>query len=164
MQIAYTAKSNSGCISRQVGAVVTEEDHSVKAVGWNDVAKGQVPCALRSLDGLIQDFDTIAYSKYERQNSEFRFSANKKLIKLSNISELNGKIYLTVSKILKIIWRVAINHVEIRYTLGRFMQRKMHFYNWQNMVDLESLVGNYMQLLVLASYVQKKRISWALRK
>lgn len=91
MQIAYTAKSNSGCISRQVGAVVTDEDHSVKAVGWNDVAKGQVPCALRSLDGLIQDFDTIAYSKYERQNSEFRFSANKKLIKLSNISELNGK-------------------------------------------------------------------------
>lgn len=91
MQIAYTAKSNSGCISRQVGAVVTDEDYSVKSVGWNDVAKGQVPCALRSLDGLIQDFDNVAYSKYERQNSEFRFSANKKLIKLSNISELNGK-------------------------------------------------------------------------
>lgn len=37
MQIAYTAKVNSGCISRQVGAVVTDEHYSIKSVGWNDV-------------------------------------------------------------------------------------------------------------------------------
>lgn len=30
MQIAYTAKLNSGCISRQVGAVVTDKNYSVK--------------------------------------------------------------------------------------------------------------------------------------
>jgi deoxycytidylate deaminase len=85
MQIAYTAKSNSGCISRQVGAVVTESDYSIKAVGWNDVAKGQVPCNLRTLDGLMNSFDEITYSHYERNNSEFREHAEKKLISLRPI-------------------------------------------------------------------------------
>lgn len=33
MQMAYTAKLNSGCISRQVGAVVTDENYSVRSVG-----------------------------------------------------------------------------------------------------------------------------------
>ncbi|TFH83603.1 anti-phage dCTP deaminase [Pseudomonas kribbensis] len=91
MQIAYSAKSNSGCVSRQVGAVVTDADFSVKAVGWNDVAKGQVPCSLRSLKGLMNDFDAIAYSKYERTNSEFRLSAGKKLIKLADALESSGQ-------------------------------------------------------------------------
>lgn len=91
MQIAYSAKSNSGCISRQVGAVVTDADFSIKAVGWNDVAKGQVPCSLRSLKGLMNDFDAVAYSRYERTNSEFRVSAGKKLIKLADILESSGQ-------------------------------------------------------------------------
>ena len=64
MQIAYTAKVNSGCISRQVGAVVTDSNYSIKSVGWNDVAKGQVPCNLRSLDGVLNDFDEVTYSLY----------------------------------------------------------------------------------------------------
>ncbi|ENF4062049.1 deoxycytidylate deaminase, partial [Escherichia coli] len=34
MQVAYTVKLNSGCISRQVGAVVTDNDNSIKSVGW----------------------------------------------------------------------------------------------------------------------------------
>ncbi|AVE06616.1 deoxycytidylate deaminase [Pseudomonas palleroniana] len=91
MQIAYSAKSNSGCVSRQVGAVVTDADFSIKSVGWNDVAKGQVPCSLRSLKGLMNDFDTVAYSKYERTNSEFRLSAGKKLIKLADALESSGQ-------------------------------------------------------------------------
>jgi len=33
MQLAYTAKYNSGCISRQVGAAVTDESYSIKAIG-----------------------------------------------------------------------------------------------------------------------------------
>ena len=32
MQIAYNAKLNSGCLSRQVGAVVTGDDYSIKSV------------------------------------------------------------------------------------------------------------------------------------
>lgn len=52
MQLAFTAKSNSGCISRQVGAVVTDHNFSVKAIGWNDVPKGSMPCSLRNVKEL----------------------------------------------------------------------------------------------------------------
>lgn len=91
MQIAYTAKSNSGCISRQVGAVVTDPSNSVKAVGWNDVAKGQIPCGLRSLPSLLSDFDPISYSEYERNNGEFREAAKIQYIKLIEKDSLAGK-------------------------------------------------------------------------
>lgn len=36
MQLAFNVKYNSGCLSRQVGAVVTGNDFSVRSVGWND--------------------------------------------------------------------------------------------------------------------------------
>jgi deoxycytidylate deaminase len=49
MQLAFTAKLNSGCISRQVGAAVTDKDFSIKAIGWNDVPKGSVPCSIRNV-------------------------------------------------------------------------------------------------------------------
>ncbi|MEQ9842573.1 anti-phage dCTP deaminase [Pectobacterium brasiliense] len=77
MQVAYTVKLNSGCISRQVGAVVTDNDNSIKSVGWNDVAKGQVPCAMRSIDGLMNDFHSEIYSYYERNNEKFRLKAKE---------------------------------------------------------------------------------------
>ncbi|MCA7014851.1 anti-phage dCTP deaminase [Dickeya dadantii] len=77
MQVAYTVKLNSGCISRQVGAVVTDNNNSIKSVGWNDVAKGQIPCAMRSIDGLINDFHSETYSHYERNNERFREKARE---------------------------------------------------------------------------------------
>ncbi|MBY4837762.1 anti-phage dCTP deaminase [Pantoea sp. DY-5] len=80
MQIAFTAKLNSGCLSRQVGAVLTDNNNSVKAIGWNDVAKGQVPCSLRSLEGVINDFDEVVYSEFERNNKHFREKAKEKLL------------------------------------------------------------------------------------
>jgi dCMP deaminase len=91
MQIAYTAKVNSGCISRQVGAVVTDEHYSIKSVGWNDVAKGQVPCNLRSLKGLVNDFDEVTYSVYERHDKTFRDAAKGELIKISGQEGTRGK-------------------------------------------------------------------------
>lgn len=71
MQIAYTAKFNSGCISRQVGAVITDEDYSIKSVGWNDTPYGQVPCLLRSVAQLIDKRDQEAYSNYELTDNDF---------------------------------------------------------------------------------------------
>lgn len=68
MQIAFIAKLNSGCISRQVGAVVSDSNYSIKAVGWNDVPHGQTSCNLRS----AHDFESgnyrndIHYSKFEQ--------------------------------------------------------------------------------------------------
>jgi deoxycytidylate deaminase len=95
MQIAYTAKTNSGCISRQVGAAITDDENSVKAIGWNDVARGQVPCGLRSLGSLNSSFDTITFSSYERTNKQFRdaakaemnaYEANQRDLKGRNLS------------------------------------------------------------------------------
>ncbi|WP_275150159.1 hypothetical protein [Elizabethkingia meningoseptica] len=67
MQIAYNAKLNSGCISRQVGAVVTDSSFSVKGIGWNDVPNGQTPCSLRDL----RDYATSANKNELRKLQEF---------------------------------------------------------------------------------------------
>lgn len=91
MQIAYTAKSNSGCISRQVGAVVTDKNFSIKSIGWNDVAKGQVPCNLRSLNDLEHSFDAITYSLYEQNNKDFREKAKFEFSRINNQDGTKGK-------------------------------------------------------------------------
>lgn len=65
MQVAVNSKLNSGCISRQVGAVVTDENYSVKSVGWNDVPSGQTPCSLRNVNDIINTENSIHYSNFE---------------------------------------------------------------------------------------------------
>lgn len=77
MQLALNAKFNSGCISRQVGAVVLNKFDSVKAIGWNEVPEGQMPCLLRSHSELLNNSSSIDYSKYEkntvRNNNMFKY-------------------------------------------------------------------------------------------
>lgn len=73
MHAAFSAKLNSGCMSRQVGAVITDENYSIKAIGWNDVPKGQVPCLLRnSRFAISKAMDAGAYSKYEKSDEFIR--------------------------------------------------------------------------------------------
>lgn len=72
MQLAFVAKLNSGCISRQVGAAITDSSFSIKAVGWNDVPSGQVPCLLRDVNILLNSNDEVAFSEYESTNPKFR--------------------------------------------------------------------------------------------
>jgi deoxycytidylate deaminase len=83
MQLAYTAKLNSGCISRQVGAAVTDPSYSVQAVGWNDAPFGQVSCNLRNREDLLAGRDQAAYSAYER--SEERYIEHMRLSTLKFI-------------------------------------------------------------------------------
>lgn len=71
MQTAYVAKLNSGCLSRQVGAVITDQDFSIKAIGWNDVPSCQVPCNLRCAHDYVTSCDKETYSDFERQNAGF---------------------------------------------------------------------------------------------
>ena len=71
MQLAYNAKLNSGCLSRQVGAVITNAAYSVKAVGWNDVPSGQVPCNLRDVCTFCENKDENTYSQFELEDPEF---------------------------------------------------------------------------------------------
>ena len=79
MQLAYTAKLNSGCISRQVGAAITDRNFSVQAIGWNDAPHGQVPCVLRNRDDLTTGQDQNAYSEYEKNDREYLDHVKKKI-------------------------------------------------------------------------------------
>ena len=90
MQIAYTAKLNSGCISRQVGAVVTDKNYSIRAVGWNDAPHGQVPCNLRNRDDLIGGVDSAAYSEFERTDGKYLAQFKTITNRFKHI-ELNGR-------------------------------------------------------------------------
>lgn len=89
MQSAVVARSNSGCISRQVGAVVTDSNYSIKSIGWNDVPQGQVPCILRNVSHAYNGiYDKGSYSKYELGNEKFK----KILIQEFSMNELtNGR-------------------------------------------------------------------------
>ena len=71
MQLAFNAKYNSGCLSRQVGAVVTGEDFSIRSVGWNDVPKGQVSCNLRCVEDYCKNKDEETFSEYELEDEYF---------------------------------------------------------------------------------------------
>ncbi len=71
MQLAYNAKYNSGCLSRQVGAVVTREDFSIQSIGWNDVPKGQVSCNLRDISSFCVNKDKESFSSFEIEDSKF---------------------------------------------------------------------------------------------
>jgi deoxycytidylate deaminase len=97
MQIAYNAKANSGCISRQVGAVITDKNHSVKSIGWNDVAANQIPCNLRNLKDLVLDVNQEHFSDFEKgiegnydDGESFKSKATNEL-KSINLNNLNGK-------------------------------------------------------------------------
>lgn len=71
MEVAFTAKLNSGCLSRQVGAVITNKYHSIRTIGWNDVPYGQIPCSLRDLSELVSPNPSeFVYSAYERNNGK----------------------------------------------------------------------------------------------
>lgn len=65
MQMAMTARQMSGCISRQVGAVVVAPSGFVVGVGWNDPPKGQVPCSLRTGAELVNDPSADVFSDFE---------------------------------------------------------------------------------------------------
>lgn len=67
MQIAVTAATRSGCLSRNVGAVVSDSQCEPLAIGWNCVPRGQVPCYLRNVDALQETEDDVAYSQYEKK-------------------------------------------------------------------------------------------------
>ena len=89
MQTAYTASLNSGCLSRQVGAVITGSDFSVKAIGWNEVPEGQVPCNLRCVENYCRNKDEQSYSEFEIDDCSFQESISAINKELQN-AELNG--------------------------------------------------------------------------
>ena len=96
MQLAFNAKYNSGCLSRQVGAVVTGNDFSVRSVGWNDIPKGQVACNLRCVEDYCMNKDEETFSEYELSNNlfdEVMYTINEELEKDDIKKKKNGKCY-----------------------------------------------------------------------
>lgn len=71
MQLAVTAATNSGCLSRNVGAVVTDNSFEPLAIGWNCVPKLQIPCYARSTTSLLDRLDECAYSEFEKNDNNF---------------------------------------------------------------------------------------------
>lgn len=82
MQIAASARRNSGCISRNVGAVVVK-DNVVLGVGWNDPPRNQTPCSLRTVSELLNGPDDKVFSRYERDKKFIDHIAKKENKKAS---------------------------------------------------------------------------------
>lgn len=100
MVVAYTAKFNSFCLSRQVGAVITNQYHAIRTIGWNDVPYGQVPCGLRGLNEVCKptghqkcvysEFESAPIHKYKDEKT-FTEHANADFPNIEgNCSDLNG--------------------------------------------------------------------------
>jgi len=92
MQTAYDSKLNSGCLSRQVGAVITDKDYNIISTGWNTTPSNQVPCSLRSLLALVRDDkdDETGMSEYERTDERYREFLRNKISEI-DFSLLHGR-------------------------------------------------------------------------
>jgi deoxycytidylate deaminase len=90
MQIAFVAKLNSGCISRQVGAVVVDREHSICSLGWNDTPKGQTACLLRDVGALLTSNDDEAFSDYEKNDDELRAYLEKTFKNREQLKRAHG--------------------------------------------------------------------------
>lgn len=77
MSVAYVSSFNSSCVSRKVGAVITNKMHAIRTIGWNDAPYGQMPCGLRSLSEVTGEkdceFKEICYTEFERSEEEKRY-------------------------------------------------------------------------------------------
>lgn len=108
MQAAFTAKANSGCLSRQVGAVVTDSEYNILSIGWNDVPCGDTSCSRKNLADIYNEQDLSAYTKYEITNEEFRD-------RVKNIYK--GKIDISSGKIGNLLcglpWRYCFKDIHI---------------------------------------------------
>src|SRR5260221_2808587 len=116
MQLAYTAKHNSGCISRHVGAAITDEFYSIKAIGWNNTPEGQVPCVLRKADDLLNlEGDLDAFTPYER-TAAFRDELQKNYTDQvkENHANLKGRNVCFCFKSLKNCFSEGKNQVHTR--------------------------------------------------
>jgi deoxycytidylate deaminase len=90
MQIAFVAKLNSGCISRQVGAVVADSGHSIHSIGWNDTPKGQTACLLRDVGSLLGGQDDISFSEFEKTDPKLRSYLDNKFKARDLLQEQKG--------------------------------------------------------------------------
>ncbi len=73
MHMAYSLSLRSRCLSRQVGAIITNSDGFIIGAGWNDVGSGQLGCSLKCLEDytMYSSPDTLL-SVWEPYFADFR--------------------------------------------------------------------------------------------
>lgn len=142
MQIAYNSKFNSGCISRQVGAVITDKNHSIRSVGWNDVPKGSIPCNIRTLVDIInpQNVD----KENDKSYSDFELAATEKPYKYGGNFAENTKILF--SKHIELTQVLGLNHSFCFKSLHNKYERK------DNQVHTRSLHAEENAMLQISKY------------
>lgn len=72
MSMAYVAKFNSGCISRQVGCTIVDGNYAVQSIGWNDPPSSQLPCNLRYADEVIDEGQRNKLNGAKNGKSQYR--------------------------------------------------------------------------------------------
>lgn len=87
MQMAVTAATNSGCLSRQVGAIVTNDSFEPLGIGWNCVPRKQVPCRERCISALLSHTDHAAYSIFEYNSDEYITHMKKRRTEVEPVKE-----------------------------------------------------------------------------
>lgn len=153
MQVALAAKLNSGCLSRQVGAAVTNKQYSILSIGWNTVPSGQTPCSLRMIDQLnklhkrdkpfddseLNSYPNADYSKHELNNEVFKNAIAKLCNIYSSMREkgcINCSNGLGVSYCFKDVYNFSNKDVS----------------KWKNQVHTRSLHAEENAFLQLAKH------------
>ncbi len=116
MQVAFNAKFNSGCLSRQVGSVVTDSDFYIKAIGWNDPPQGQIPCALRTIPNYFSDNDETTFSKFELEDCVFSERLKKIHDLFSDFKENDSTAHYSIPFCFKDIYNGIKNDKNQVYT------------------------------------------------
>ena len=142
MQIAYNSKFNSGCISRQVGAVITDRNHSIRSVGWNDVPKGSIPCNIRTLIDIINP-ENVDKEK-DKSYSHFELASTEKPYKYGGNFAKNTKILF--SKHTELTQALGLNHSFCFKSLHNKYERK------DNQVHTRSLHAEENAMLQISKY------------
>ncbi|MFW6253921.1 MAG: deoxycytidylate deaminase [Chitinivibrionales bacterium] len=125
MQLAMTAKQNSGCLSRHVGAIVVNKKGYVLGVGWNDPPRGQIPCTFRTASALTEGMDPKMFSDYETSSTfiahiesknygdtPFCFKDEYKTIKSKSFNEFTRSVHAEENALLQALANSSTEHLE----------------------------------------------------
>lgn len=155
MQIAFNSKLNSGCISRQVGSVITNQGFSVKAIGWNDTPKKTIPCLLRNVEEVINGSslgrNDHTYSNFELPESERKYLPKYKNDLVVN-SEYSGKNF---SENVRIVYtNDKINKLKKEGKICTYCFKSLHntFEGEQNQVHTRSLHAEENAMLQISKH------------
>lgn len=98
MNFAYSLSVRSTCLSRQVGAAITNSEGFLVAAGWNDVGSGQLGCSLVCRDDY-KKFTDDGFSISNWKERVDQFTANDLFHDLDPedyfcFKDLESKLYL----------------------------------------------------------------------